>query len=89
MADSGSKWAGPGDLEESLGGGGGVIGHDETSRGSLKKGRPRTAGCAQSTGDWANGEKGRGKGKGTRPLSFRERSGWGETEVVLTGAWTD
>ena len=41
MADGGSEWAGPGNSEESLGGGNGVVGHDEISRGSLK-GRQRT-----------------------------------------------
>jgi len=37
MADCWSKWAGPRDFEKSLGGGDGVIDHDETSRGSLEK----------------------------------------------------
>ena len=36
MADRRSEWAGPRDFEESLSGGNGVIGHDETSRGSLE-----------------------------------------------------
>ena len=34
MTDGRSEWAGPGDLEESLGGGYGVVSHDETSCGS-------------------------------------------------------
>lgn len=36
MTDGRSEWAGPGDSEESLGGGDGVVGHDEMGRGSLK-----------------------------------------------------
>jgi len=87
MADGRSKWACPGDSEEGLGGGDGVVGHDEPR--VVRKGCSRTAGRAQSTGDWTNfgKRKGRRKEIGTRPLSFRERSGWGETKVVLTGAW--
>ena len=37
MANGRGEWVGPGDLEESLGGGDGVGGHDEISCGSLKK----------------------------------------------------
>jgi hypothetical protein len=36
MTDGRSERAGLGDLEESLGGGDSVVGHDEISRGSLK-----------------------------------------------------
>ena len=37
VTDGGSKWAGPGNAEKSLGGGDGVVGHDEISCGSLEK----------------------------------------------------
>lgn len=36
VTDSRSEGAGPGDSEESLGGGDGVVGHDEISRRSLE-----------------------------------------------------
>lgn len=36
MTDGRSEWAGPGDLEESLGGSDSVVSHDEISRESLK-----------------------------------------------------
>ena len=36
MTDGRSEGAGPSDSEESLGGGDGVVGHDEISRGSLE-----------------------------------------------------
>lgn len=36
MTDGRSEWASPGDLEEALSGGDGVVGHDEMIRGSLE-----------------------------------------------------
>ena len=36
VANCRGEWAGPCDLEEALGGGDSVVGHDEISRGSLK-----------------------------------------------------